>query len=158
MWAPSVSDSPRARALSPFLPLPSGPRLSAPFLAHPRSCALSAQRVPPVGTSSRCCDSAPVPLSCGPHLSPPPSSNLQYARSPWPRPRPHKCRPLPTCSVPTKTPSPVRSAISPTRRHLPDRLRLCVASSPSSEDHRRSPCPHVRSAAAVEAPLCLLPR
>jgi hypothetical protein len=45
-WAPPVSGSPRAHMLSPSLSLPPGPRLSAPFLAHPRACALSARRPP----------------------------------------------------------------------------------------------------------------
>jgi hypothetical protein len=40
-----------------------------------------------------------------PLVSSPYSSNLRSARSPWPRPRPHKSWPLPTRPTPTQTPS-----------------------------------------------------
>jgi hypothetical protein len=92
-----------------------------------------------------------------PLVSSPPSSNLRSARPPWSCPHPRNSRPLPTRPTPTQTPSPC-SVISSTRRKLPARPRLCAASSSSSKDRRRSPCPHVRSVTVVEDSPCPLPR
>jgi hypothetical protein len=57
-----------APAGSLLLPLPSGPCVSAPLLARPCACALSAQRAPTVGASARCNSRTSVSPSCGPHL------------------------------------------------------------------------------------------
>jgi hypothetical protein len=101
-WAPPVSGRPRARPLSPSLPLPHGPCMSSRTRAPARSLRsgphLSAP-LPVIATACLChCLEG---LAC--QLFPP--SNLRFARSPWPRPRPRKSRPQPTCPTPTQNPS-----------------------------------------------------
>jgi hypothetical protein len=145
-------------ARSLLFPLTSGPHVSAPSLARPRACVLSAQRAPPVGASARCKNRTPLSPSCRTRLSvplPPLTSSLRARHGRvhvrvisehYPRARPLLKPPL------------AHSIISPTRRQLLARPRSCAVTSPSSEDHHRSPCSRARSAATVEASPCPLPR
>jgi hypothetical protein len=175
--AQSAQSSPVGPRVRPYR-LTGGPHQSAAVLAPARSplpslCHLgpacrrlsSRTHVPARSLLSGPCLSAPLPVVAtarlcrylvGPacHLSP--SSNLWFVRSPWPRPRPRKSRPLPTRLTPTQTPLPSTLPFPPLA-DTPRCLHSCGASSPSSEDRRCSPRPHVRSAAVVEAPPCLLP-
>jgi hypothetical protein len=102
------------------------------------SFPLSAIWAPTVGTSSRCRDRTPVPLSCGPFCQLSPLLYPLVRALAMAAPTSTQIPATTHVSDPYSNPPLVCSAISTTRRHLPTHLRSCTTSSLSSEDRCRS--------------------
>jgi hypothetical protein len=135
-----VGTSPRTPSLPLSLPLPSGPRLSVPFLSHARPL---------------------LSLSHRPHLSARPQPAV-HVPPPWTRPRPRDLRPPPHVLAPFEPRAPLAHfppltcALS---RTLSPPLSLCardqIAPSPLTVDrrpfydHRRARAPSVASVSSA---------